>query len=377
MRAPLDAGGLRISLRKPVDLRTEDQGDWANGDLSIRLRWEPDGGPFPSFDGVLRMESSEGGGVDFVLDGSYEPPGGIPGKAFDVLLGRRIAATTARDFLERLRRYIEHAGMLEGQLTGVRIFLLTDDSAAERELLKYCGEWQASFSESSDSAEALTILCAAASAGSPFDVAIIDAASSNATAVTREIFEDPALYDTAMVLLAEPTPEAAPRRAWALGYSSVITKPLNPGTVFDALVLALRDAVPPFADGVTAMRVLLVSDDEVDREGIVEHLQRLGYAVEVAPDCESALSWSRGGAYGAIIVDAQLSQFLALRTVKMLNDRARENGSIRHAPIIVVTSTPTPGENVAFDRAGIDDYLIKPVRADTLRRCMRRFSKAM
>ena len=377
MRAPLDAGGLRISLRKPVDVRTENQSEWANGDLSIRLRWEPDGGPFPTFDGVLRMESGEDGGVDFALEGSYEPPGGVPGKAFDALLGHRIAATTARDFLERLRRYIEHAGMLENQLIGVRLFLLSDDVSALRELPKYCAEWQASFSESSDPAEALTILRAAANAGSPFDVAIIDGASSHASAITREIFEDPTLYDTAMVLLAEQTPEASPRRAWSLGYSSVITKPFNPASVFEALVLALRDAVPPYANDVAAMRVLLVSDDESDREGIVGHLQRLGYAVEIAPDCEAALSWSRGGAFGAIIVDAQLSQFLALRTVRMLNERAREHRSIQRAPIVVVTSTPTQSENVAFDRAGVDDYLIKPVHAETLRRCLRRLSKVV
>ena len=69
------------------------------------IHWEAERtGPYPGFDGELSVEAD----VDynafwFVLDGSYEPPGGVAGKLFDAAIGRRIAESTARGLLSEMR----------------------------------------------------------------------------------------------------------------------------------------------------------------------------------------------------------------------------------------------------------------------------------
>jgi len=76
-----------------------------------RVSWAPsEGGPFPLFGGTLSIAGNE----DYehfmlILTGSYEPPIGIAGGAFDALAGRFIARATARDLLAQIRDSIEAA----------------------------------------------------------------------------------------------------------------------------------------------------------------------------------------------------------------------------------------------------------------------------
>jgi hypothetical protein len=75
------------------------------------VQWVPTGDQLlPSFSGTLTVESDEDYDTFFaVLDGQYEPPLGIAGRAFDALLGHRIAEATADQLLHRIRDFIEKA----------------------------------------------------------------------------------------------------------------------------------------------------------------------------------------------------------------------------------------------------------------------------
>jgi hypothetical protein len=73
------------------------------------VSWAPEhAGPYPTFTGDLAIES----GDDYhsfylVLDGTYEPPLGAVGAAFDAIVGHRIAEMTARNLLATIADSIE------------------------------------------------------------------------------------------------------------------------------------------------------------------------------------------------------------------------------------------------------------------------------
>jgi hypothetical protein len=55
----------------------------------------PRGIPTPGFEGVIALSAGEDYGETTIqLDGQYDPPGGSVGRAFDVVVGRRIAHAT-------------------------------------------------------------------------------------------------------------------------------------------------------------------------------------------------------------------------------------------------------------------------------------------
>jgi hypothetical protein len=75
------------------------------------VSWQPSGGgPFPSFTGSLSIPNAEDYENCFLqLDGSYEPPLGKLGAAFDAVVGHAVAESTGRDLLERIGTYLEQS----------------------------------------------------------------------------------------------------------------------------------------------------------------------------------------------------------------------------------------------------------------------------
>ena len=72
------------------------------------IHWRPQAGPYPEFDGQLTVRSDESYETALLeLRGSYRPPGGAIGAAFDWAVGSRIASSTAQALLERLGSQME------------------------------------------------------------------------------------------------------------------------------------------------------------------------------------------------------------------------------------------------------------------------------
>jgi len=93
-----------IDIAKDVDVTVSHAIDPMHFDQPWNVTWTPQGGgPYPTFAGTLTVRADEDWNVAALeLDGRYEPPLGIVGKAFDLLLGARLATTTAEALLRDL-----------------------------------------------------------------------------------------------------------------------------------------------------------------------------------------------------------------------------------------------------------------------------------
>lgn len=117
MRQP--DGSARLTLRVPLDDVKALEGlslshdvvavvrkgrDEQNLNDVMHIRWSPaGGGPYPSFSGTLATWTDGDAAQSAIeLDGTYEPPLGEAGYAFDEAIGRTIAHRTARALLEDL-----------------------------------------------------------------------------------------------------------------------------------------------------------------------------------------------------------------------------------------------------------------------------------
>ena len=96
-------------LHMHVAVRYGHGSDPARFDEVWTVQWSPQGGgPYPDFDGELAVVMHEGHAV-LQLTGSYVPPLGAAGAAFDRVAGSRIAAVTARSFLSSIASELEQA----------------------------------------------------------------------------------------------------------------------------------------------------------------------------------------------------------------------------------------------------------------------------
>jgi len=107
---PSDAG-KGLSLDKEVIASLDRSAQPRGLEERITVTWAPQDAhePFPKFDGTLSLEAATPKACFLKLEGKYEPPLGVAGKAFDTALGRRIAESTAHLLLKEIADWIELA----------------------------------------------------------------------------------------------------------------------------------------------------------------------------------------------------------------------------------------------------------------------------
>lgn len=77
-------------------------------DQPWHAHWTPKAGPYPDFDGELTVRADETYASCLLeLQGSYRPPGGALGAAFDRTVGHHIAKATAQALLQRIGAELE------------------------------------------------------------------------------------------------------------------------------------------------------------------------------------------------------------------------------------------------------------------------------
>lgn len=99
----LTLSGPGIDLSKEVLVTFGAAVDPMHFDQPWRIHWKPQAGPYPEFNGELTVRADETYKTSILeLTGSYRPPGGALGAAFDWAAGSRIATLTAQTLLRQI-----------------------------------------------------------------------------------------------------------------------------------------------------------------------------------------------------------------------------------------------------------------------------------
>jgi CheY-like chemotaxis protein len=104
-------------------------------------------------------------------------------------------------------------------------------------------------------------------------------------------------------------------------------------------------------------KILLVEDNEMNRDMLSRRLQRRGYSVINAEDGEKGLSLARSEAPDLILMDISLPAMDGWEVTRLL----KANPSTRHIPIIALTAHAWVTDRDKAFEAGCDDYDTKPV----------------
>jgi len=131
---------------------------------------------------------------------------------------------------------------------------------------------------------------------------------------------------------------------------------------------AQREAAPAASSGAGAQRrsgsrLLIVEDNEVNRQVLLAQLAALGFAADAAVDGEQGLAALEQRDYDAVLMDCQLPGLDGYEATRRL--RRREAGG-RRTPVIAVTAHAMKGEREKCLAAGMDDHIAKPISLEQL-----------
>jgi two-component system, cell cycle response regulator DivK len=104
-------------------------------------------------------------------------------------------------------------------------------------------------------------------------------------------------------------------------------------------------------------KILLVEDNEMNRDMLSRRLERKGYLVVTAQDGKQGYLLARSETPDLILMDISLPTMDGWEVTRLL----KADDSTRHIPIIVLTAHALVSDREKAFAAGCDDYDTKPV----------------
>ena len=111
-----------------------------------------------------------------------------------------------------------------------------------------------------------------------------------------------------------------------------------------------------------AAKILLVEDNEMNRDMLSRRLQRRGYEMLIAVDGESGLALTRSDAPALVLMDMSLPGMDGWEVTRQL----KADPATRAIPVIALTAHAMAGDREQALAAGCDDFDIKPIDLDRL-----------
>jgi CheY-like chemotaxis protein len=112
-----------------------------------------------------------------------------------------------------------------------------------------------------------------------------------------------------------------------------------------------------FAGTKTMTKILLVEDNEMNRDMLSRRLERKGYAVSMALDGEQALAMAQAENPAVILMDMSLPVMDGWEATRRLKAAPETRG----IPIIALTAHAMASDEQKAREAGCDDFDTKPI----------------
>lgn len=114
----------------------------------------------------------------------------------------------------------------------------------------------------------------------------------------------------------------------------------------------------------SGLRILLAEDDHINQFVAKKMLEGAGHQVTIAEDGQAVLDKLETEMFDLILMDVQMPNMNGLEATRQIRLKGRETG--KHLPIIGLTASVLPADREACIASGMDDFVSKPVRKDTL-----------
>ena len=279
-------------------------------------------------------------------------------------------------------------------LRGLRA-LVVDDNETNRKILHHqVTSWGMMTGMAANGQQALEMLRRAAGSGEPYDLAILDMQMPrmDGMQLAQTIKAEPAIATTRLIMLTSLGRRVDAEEAHRVGIDAYLTKPVRQSRLYDAIVTVMsapEDATPLEVQPITTRsrrketppsgtRILLAEDNAVNQKVAVRMLERLGYRADVVADGLEAVEALTQIPYAAVLMDVQMPEMDGYEATAEI--RRREEVSGGHTPIIAMTANAMEGDREQAFKAGMDDYIPKPVKPEelgaVLERCVSKADEA-
>jgi CheY-like chemotaxis protein len=125
---------------------------------------------------------------------------------------------------------------------------------------------------------------------------------------------------------------------------------------------ASRDSLIQTQHELAKAHILIAEDNPVNRKVLQKILDRAGYHYSIAKDGDEALDLIDKTKFDAIVLDMNMPGMSGLEIARIYNIISSKD---ERAPMIMFSANVTPDAKESSLKAGVDEFLPKPIKIDT------------
>jgi two-component system, sensor histidine kinase and response regulator len=257
--------------------------------------------------------------------------------------------------------------------------LIVDDNGTNRMILdEMLKNWRMVPTLADGGESALMAMRWARDQGNSFPLVLLDGhmPGMDGFEVARRIKADPALAGATIMMLTSDRQVGDAARCRELGIKVYLVKPIGQSDLLDGILNALGTQILESASSVVPdkgskamrpLRLLLAEDNAVNSQLALRLLRKWGHEVVLATNGREALDLLEAvgfKGFDAVLMDVQMPEMDGMEATAAIRARGRTLGT--HLPIIGVTAHAMKGDRERCLEGGMDGYVSKPIRPDTL-----------
>ncbi len=232
--------------------------------------------------------------------------------------------------------------------------------------------------------EALVELAAARQAGRPYRLLLLDwkmPGTDGVELLASIRQEGPADEQPAVIMITAHDHDELRDALHPHKVSAILGKPATPSSLFDCVMQALhrQPGVPEAPvhsvdnSDLKGRHVLLVEDNEVNRELAEELLSSCGLRVSTAVNGALAVDAVRDGSFDLVLMDCQMPVMDGYEATR----RIRETHDAQTLPIIAMTANALASDRERCMACGMNDHITKPIEVARLYQTLRHWLAAV
>ncbi len=260
---------------------------------------------------------------------------------------------------------------------GVRVLCVDDNATARLVLESHLAGWGMKVTTVASALEAQRVLRDAVAAGSPFEMAFLDAVmpGQGGLDLARELCAPDAARPDRVILMTPLGRRVDSRQAKQARIDATVSKPVKQHHLAAAIARARGSATEKtesksMESTTISARILVVEDNIVNQRVATRMLQKLGCRADVAANGLEALSAHARVAYDVIFMDCMMPEMDGYQATHAIRER---EGDDERTPIIALTANALQGDRDRCLASGMDDFVTKPVSSKALADAVRRW----
>jgi CheY-like chemotaxis protein len=260
--------------------------------------------------------------------------------------------------------------------------LIVDDNATNRFVLqKQLTSWGCRIENAPDGFQALVLLHSAVIENDPFEIAILDMQMPEMDGETlgQQIMKDQRIKDTILVMMTSVGEHGDAKRMEKIGFSAYLTKPVKMSKLHDCLAMITganqkttkrrhKAIVTKYSLAEIKkqnVRILLAEDNLVNQRVAIKFFGKLGYNVDVVSNGKEAIAALSIHKFDIVFMDCQMPEMDGYAATGEI--RNTDSSVLDHnVPVIAMTANAMKGDREKCIKAGMNDYLSKPVKPQEL-----------